>query len=348
MDFNLLRLLMASSVAVSHYRAITGGDGWTLPSISSTVAVQAFFVISGWIVTASYLSSRSMSAFYVRRFARLVPLYVVVVLLQAAIVLAMVPGARDVSRDVIGYLAANLAFANFLRPSLLGFLDGAPVQAINPSLWTLKIEVMYYASVPLWVMLARRFGWKGLLSIFVLSTLYVHLVTPVSGELAKQLPGQMRFFVAGMACRELFARRHAIASRLPAWTSGAAGRVAVTVTALCALALAQWFDESASMAFLQPVWVALFVAAAAQTLPSIATLPDISYGVYLLHAPLFQFSRALDWLPGGAAGFAVGFAACVVLATVAAYVVEKPAIRAGHRWSQRLGTARPATGSVVA
>ena len=71
MDFTLLRLLLAFVVVFTHFHGITGTSiGW-VPALSSTVAVQGFFVVSGWIVTASCESSASDGGFFVRRLARL-------------------------------------------------------------------------------------------------------------------------------------------------------------------------------------------------------------------------------------------------------------------------------------
>jgi len=328
MNFTLLRLLLALSVLFYHYHPITGYAGG-VHGMSATVAVQAFFVVSGWIVTASYEASSTMAAFYVRRMARLYPLYAAVILLQAAFVIAWAAAPPETGRELLHYLAANLSFANFLKPTLLGFLEGARVPVINPSLWTLKIEVLFYLSVPLWVLLARRFGWRALIGLFVVSTLCYYAAEPFHAGWAKQLPAQLRFFVAGMACRRL------LSAGVP---QGSVARALLGVAGVAGLVLAQTFDSSDAMATFQPVFVAVFVAAAASLLPVLRGLPDISYGVYLLHAPLIQFTDQTGWLTPGAGGLTAVFFLTVGLSLVAHYAVERPAIRAGHRWSSNLST----------
>ena len=338
MDFTLLRLLLALSVVFVHFHHLAGvAVAWT-PGLSSTVAVQGFFVVSGWIVTASCESSRSQSAFFVRRLARLYPLYAAVVIVQAFAVLALTGFPDQASGAVLRYLGANLAFANFLEPSLLGFLDRAAVPAINPSLWTLKIEVLFYLSVPALVLLNRRFGLKALLGLFAASTLFFYAVEPLSPELAKQLPGQLRFFITGMACRLLF-----VGGRAPArWN-----RVVLAAIGLAGLALAQRFDSSLAMAALQPLFVTAFVAAAGALLPRLTGVPDISFGVYLVHAPLIQFALYAGWLPAGAAGLVWVLVVTLSVSAAAFYVVERPAIRAGGRWSKRLSNPAGAHGAIA-
>jgi peptidoglycan/LPS O-acetylase OafA/YrhL/glycosyltransferase involved in cell wall biosynthesis len=333
MDFTLLRLLLALSVVFAHFHQLTGVDVAWAPGLSSTVAVQGFFVVSGWIVTASFELSSGHGAFFVRRLARLYPLYAIVVVAQAIAVLLLTGSPQPAAGEVLKYLAANLSFADFLKPALLGIPGPAAADpAINPSLWTLKIEVMFYLLVPWMVWLGRRHGVRGLLALFAASTLFVYVVGPMSPELARQLPGQLRFFAAGMACRLLFSGDRAPARWNP-WPLAAVGAAG--------LALAQRFDVSAAMTAFQPLFVTAVVVAGGALLPRIQGLPDVSFGVYLLHAPLIQLGLAAGWRPAGPAGLAALLVATLLLATLACFLVERPAIRVGGRWSRRLAGPGP-------
>lgn len=328
MNFLLLRLVLALAVAISHYRLLTAAGDASFGLLSSTVAVQAFFVVSGWIVTASYCNQPQLASFWVRRLMRLYPLYVSVVLLQAALVTLWTPdGARSID-ELLRYLGANLAFANFLQPDLYGLLASAPVPVINPSLWTLKIEVAFYVCVPLLVASTRgRYGRLALLAMYVASTAFFIAGSEVSAAVAKQLPGQLRFFVAGMVCQRLAAS--GALQRFGNWPLALAGCLG--------LALAPQFDASLAFGAVQPVLVAAFVAAAAVLTPAaFERWPDLSYGVYLIHAPLIQFTHHFGLLPAGAAGLAMVLVATLALAAVAAYAIERPAVRIGRRWAARL------------
>ncbi len=331
MEFTLLRLLLATAVVFAHYGALTGVVPGGLHGISSTVAVQAFFVVSGWIVTASFESSSNAIAFFVRRLGRLYPLYAAVVIAQALVVLAIMPPGGNAASELAHYLGANLAFANFLKPTLLGFLDGARVEALNPSLWTMKVEVAFYLCVPVMVMSTRRFGTGAMVALFIASTLYFHAVEPVSAELAKQLPGQLRFFAAGMLGRLIFT-----GARQPqCWN-----KPLLTAIGIGGLLLAQRFDGVVAFATFQPIFVAAFVVAGAVLLPAASKAPDISFGVYLLHAPVIQFTHQTGLLTPGGGGLAAVLAITLALAIAACYLIERPAVRASGRLSRRLSTAR--------
>ena len=68
------------------------------------------------------------------------------------------------------YFLVNAVFANFLQYDLgNGVLSGLHTAGLNPSLWTLKIEVSFYLILPAIWWLANRFGPWVLAAIFALS-----------------------------------------------------------------------------------------------------------------------------------------------------------------------------------
>lgn len=335
-DFTLLRLLLATAVMVAHFREIVGGAPSWAVGVSSTVALQAFCVVSGWVVSGSYLQSGTLGGYAIRRSARLLPLYVIVVMVQALLVVLLWSRPENWLSELTVYLGANLAFLNFLKPTLLGFLEGARVAAINPSLWTLKVEVMFYLSVPLCAFLTERYRWWAVAGLYASSVAYVYFVAPVSGELAKQLPGQLRFFLAGMACRMIFERG------VPVRT--ATSRLGMAALALAGLWVAQRYEWSRPMLALQPLAIAALVVGAAYLLPAMGKLPDLSYGVYLLHAPVIQFTQQLAWLPAGPDAFVPTILLIFVLSLAAFYAIEQPAIRAGRAWTRRYEARPPEAG----
>jgi peptidoglycan/LPS O-acetylase OafA/YrhL len=149
-NFTLLRLLLALMVVLGHFKLLWGIKEPPFPFNFADAAVDCFFVVSGFLIAGAYERSRGLWAFYVRRVFRLYPMYACVVLLQAAIMLALLPnGPLSELPSTLRYLVANLALANLLQTDIVGLFAHADIPAINPSLWTLKIEVMFYAFVPL-------------------------------------------------------------------------------------------------------------------------------------------------------------------------------------------------------
>ena len=120
-------------------------------------------MVSGFLITLSYERCHSLWSFYVRRVFRLYPMYLCVVLIQTAIMLALLPdGPFSEVPSTVRYLATNMLLANFLQYDIGGVLSGLRNPGINPSLWTLKIEIGFYLIVPLIYAATRRWGWMVL------------------------------------------------------------------------------------------------------------------------------------------------------------------------------------------
>jgi peptidoglycan/LPS O-acetylase OafA/YrhL len=323
-NFTLLRVLLALMVVLGHCKLLSG-DSWTeFPFNLADAAVDSFFVVSGYLITGSYKRCHGLLAFYVRRIFRLYPMYLFVVVAQAALMLAVLPaGPFSEPRSTLTYLAANAALANFLRYDIGGVLSGLHNPGINPSLWTLKIEIGFYLLVPLVYAAVRRWGWRVLALIFVGSAAYGLILRHFDDlRMAKQLPGQMQFFVVGMALY-LYGQR----LRVPPWVSAL-----IAVGFVCAWSLEPHIPDG-----LRPMLVAAFVYSFALCTPPVRLRSDLSYSVYLLHGPIIQllillglFQDDLRWIAGVVLGV-------LALAFVTERLVECPGTEFGRLLSLRVG-----------
>lgn len=333
-NFTLLRLLLALMVVLGHFKLLSGTAYPSFPFNLADAAVDCFFVVSGFLIAGSYERCRGLWSFYVRRVFRLYPMYLCVVLIQAAIMMALLPGGPfSALQSTVRYLVANALMANFLQYDIGGVLSGLSNPGINPSLWTLKIEIGFYLIVPLIYVTTRRFGWWVLVSIFVASVgfnvLALHLGDP---RLAKQLPGQLQFFVVGVAL----------------YLHGERLRVAPLVSAAITVAfLVTWTLVVPIPPGIRPLVVGAFVFSFALCTPVIRLKSDLSYSVYLLHGPILQTLILLglfrDTLP-----FLSGIVCTVLgLAFITARLVERPGNALGRRLAMRLGRRAPAVPSVA-
>jgi len=163
-NFDALRLAAAFAVIVSHSFEIVGGPPESEPlrvltngdSSLGRVAVMTFFVLSGFLLTCSYRSDPSLAAFARKRALRIAPALAAVVLFSIFVIgfAATTLSPRDYfrSEETWRYLA-NLAFYTGFD-SLPGVFADAPIAGVvNGPLWTLKIEVLCYAT---WRPPARR------------------------------------------------------------------------------------------------------------------------------------------------------------------------------------------------
>jgi peptidoglycan/LPS O-acetylase OafA/YrhL len=165
-NFNLIRLLAALSVIFSHSVAVLG-----LPSdreilfdrlgfSAGEIAVDVFFVASGFLVTGSLVDRGSLVAFLWARALRIYPaLWVMLVLtvFLLAPALTTLPLADYFrAQETYEYLWKCATLAGGVRYSLPGVFESPPLKGeFNGSLWTLPIELrMYLHLATAWVVLA--------------------------------------------------------------------------------------------------------------------------------------------------------------------------------------------------
>lgn len=343
-NFDLLRLVFAATVALVHAWQLSGfvplqrAFGW----LSAEVAVQAFFVVSGFLIFMSHERSSSLASYAEKRVRRIYPAYAAVVLLCAVglVFVSTLPAASYFASDAWWrYVFANLAFLNFVQPTLPGvFASNPAMPAVNGALWTLKIEVMFYASVPVFAWLFRRFGTRPVLALgYALSVAYALSMGDLAqrtgsrlyAELARQLPGQLSYFLAGA-----FLYYHLpVLERRVHWFVGAA---------MAILAVHAFFP----LPVLQPFALATLVVAAGLFLymGDFGRHGDFSYGVYILHFPVIQLLLNAGWFRGDPWMFLV---AVVVLvgagAVVLWHLVEKRfLLRSSHYVQHARGDAATA------
>ncbi|MEO8145274.1 MAG: acyltransferase, partial [Betaproteobacteria bacterium] len=294
---------------------------------SADVAVKGFFVISGYLVMMSYENSASLRDYGAKRVRRIYPAYAAVVLacaLAGAFLTALPAAGYFSSMDFAKYVAANLAFLNFLAPTLPGVFAGQPYEEVNGALWTLKIEVMYYLFVPVLAWLLARFGrWRALGALYLLSVAYsvaaghMHVRTgdPFWLQLQRQLPGQLVYFLVGIGFYLLRDR--------------VTGRWLTLLAAAAAMFVLVAISQSPPLAMLvEPLALGICVIYAAVALPhlgNVARFGDLSYGVYILHFPTIQVLVAAGLFASAPwASFAAAAALVLLMAFLSWHLVEKP------------------------
>ena len=85
-NFDLLRLAFALMVVGVHIHVLSGQHElrFLTKLMSSEWAVKSFFVISGFLVTMSYIRSSTLRSFVSKRIRRIYPAFVTVILVWVA------------------------------------------------------------------------------------------------------------------------------------------------------------------------------------------------------------------------------------------------------------------------
>ncbi len=180
----LVRLLAAVAVIVFHSYALTDRlvdeplHLW-LPELPlAIVGVDAFFFLSGLLVTKSWCERRHLPSFLAARALRIYPALAAAVLFSIGVAMAVstVPAREFLASPVtIDFLWRN-ATAWTARYDLPGaFADNPFPRGVNGSLWTLPIEVRLYlllAVAGVAGLLTRRATWLAVATLLAAAALW--------------------------------------------------------------------------------------------------------------------------------------------------------------------------------
>jgi peptidoglycan/LPS O-acetylase OafA/YrhL len=161
-NFNLVRFAAAFAVLWSHSYAIVlspAFEPWVqwLGYTPGGVAVDVFFITSGFLVTASLLRLDNFKAFVRARALRIFP-----ALFVMSVLLALVMGPLITTLPLNEYFSdwavwkfiwKNTTVLTGLKYSLPGVFESNSMQVVNGSLWTLPFELRCYLTLALvwWV-----------------------------------------------------------------------------------------------------------------------------------------------------------------------------------------------------
>lgn len=324
-NFDLLRLVFATMVVIYHMGILSqaGELAFMRDWVSGSFGLQGFFVVSGFLVSMSYERSRSLQSYALKRARRIAPAYITVVLGAAILFVALsVLDWASYFTDPRwrSYVFWNLLLANFVSPDLPGVFQDNAKQAVNGSLWTIKIEVAFYCMLPVVAWLSRRLGvWRVLVALFVAALAWrigFEIVGQATGssfwsKLAIQAPGQFSYFIVGAIAYE---RTRLGLAPPPMW--------------MALIAAAAYAASSGLLhELVAPVAVGMFVywsAIGAPFLGHASRYGDFSYGIYLYHWPVIQTVAAMG-LFGRSAPVAVlvSSVTVVVLAVSSWFIVER-------------------------
>ena len=283
-SFTLMRLTLASLVIVAHASELTDGNRsreifHVLGSqmAAGEFAVEAFFVVSGYLILQSWSRQPKFSAYLMKRILRIVPAFVAAYLVSVFLV-----GCLGGSPTYFAELFRSSSLLELVRglalltyPGTPQVFAGSPHPMVNGALWTITYEFRCYLLIPVLAALglySRRLLFAiAWLAVVVGAGLYsvAHLRDAMSLGLLRFVP----FFLAGN-CAYLYR------DRIP-WNRllGGVSILAATVS----------MSSLASTRFVLPIagsyailWLAL---SASSPLRFFSPSSDISYGVYLYGWP---------------------------------------------------------------
>jgi peptidoglycan/LPS O-acetylase OafA/YrhL len=339
--FDLIRVILATIVLEFHVQVYTQSGGWLLLSSKDHVnfgslAVLAFFGMSGFLITASYdhlSESRNTSwEFIKRRVARIMPAYWLSLLLTAFVLAPAIWWLYHrplAAFDVAGpdgawnYVARNAALR--IRQFGIGdVLRDAPTGAmLNPNYWSLFPEIVCYAlTLALGVLgLCRGNRWMAVflaLALTLLIAINLHAPDQPYGPTLLVLERLEGYFAAYFVGSALFCFRKEF--------QPADWRQAVFAGGLLVLLF-----RFGGLALFGPLLIPVFVINIAQ-LFTCRLQHDLSYGIYVLGAPVLQVLLTFGFMRRHV--LVLGLSSLLLTAAVALVswlVVERPILRLVRR-----------------
>ncbi|HEY3989679.1 MAG TPA: acyltransferase [Acidobacteriaceae bacterium] len=334
-NIDFLRLAFALLVVFAHSFTITQGSDRAEPFMRLTrgqvtgghIAVDAFFILSGFLITASYERSGSARSFLKKRIARVYPGFFALTVVTA-LFFAPLAGGEVEGRGVLGKLV--LVISSIVRLKGIrstGVFAANPLPyLLNASLWTVSYEFLCYLGVLVLgvaMLLHRR---RVLVIIFgasiAVSILYLHFGWYSSKSLSAVLFGYpqdwARFIPMYLAGVVFYLYRTSI----PLHARGAL-LAAATMVAACILPFGY------SLLFPVCGTYLLMYLAFCKRLPlyRVMRFGDLSYGTYLYAFPIQQLLVQHFALRSPLRLFAAATPLVLVAAAVSWFSVERPALR---------------------
>jgi peptidoglycan/LPS O-acetylase OafA/YrhL len=295
MNFDLMRLIAALLVVVSHTFPLAGKAPLTIVGVEDlgALGVSIFFVISGFLVSASYV--RDPKAYLVKRLLRIEPgLIAALTITVVALGFMTTAAAGEYAPKAAMYVLRNAMFLP-TDHDLPGLFASNPMPGVvNGVLWTLRLEVAFYG-----VLMLIRADRRVVLALAI-------------------------------ACGAVWAGMSVIT---PGWAEERATRIAFLAARngllffagaaiqLMALRIPLWLAGASVLAF--PIVGPLALPTAVLGLARPGKLPaDLSYGIYIYAFPVQQVLAGYGWL-----NLPVALLAVLPFAAFSWFLVERPALK---------------------
>lgn len=331
-NFDFLRFFAATLVLLVHSYPLTGRrpdepiELLTGYENGGEFAVAVFFVISGYLITSSWINSSSARSFLIKRALRVFPALILAVLLSALIIGPLVtdyPLSSYFSSSVTwSYLQNILLITRFELPGV--FSQNIYPNVVNGSLWTLPLEVMMYVGVlimGLTGLLKRRLiflpiaglavGYFWLLERLAIESFFINNIFKLG-----------LLYYTGAA---IFLYRDALPWR--GW-----------IAAVFVVALALTFHTAAGpyvYVIALPYLVIYLAYAPIPLISRFGKYGDFSYGMYIY---AFPFQQLTVYLLGHQIGVswltAISLAPTLLLAILSWHLIEAPAMKLKQRFSR--------------
>lgn len=330
-NIDLLRCIAVASVFIHHAQHTFGGNFPFLGGYGGQFGPQLFFLISGYLITAS-CQKHSLRDYLFHRSFRILPAY-----LFFFLGIGFITGAVSSSKiiEFPGYFLANLALWQQLFPNALLQFDVLHVT------WTLTVEVLWYALAPLLLWLLKgSVRWPTVLFFTLFSSAWAYLASKTHFNflfpgitdtnpgfsylfLGNHFFSQICFFIFGAW---IYSHRENLKSWNPA-TGFVLGSL---------IFMLMPYYMVFNPIFITGLGLGCFMLAAINCAPVknrlVFFLSETSYSVYLCHFPIILWVRHGLGIES-TLGVLISVLMTLLVAFLSYIFIEKPGMKAGRLWT---------------
>lgn len=306
-NIGVLRLGLALLVIIGHAPELIDGNRSREPlttifgSMSfGELAVDAFFLLSGYLITQSMIDSKSVKNFMLRRIFRIYPAFIVAYM-ASVFILGPIVGAKP--WEMLPKTLARLV-ALTSPPKFPGQLPGLPYPELNGAVWTIAYEFRCYLIVALLGMVGWLFNRRWVLGTtiaaigaLILQRAYSHynLDWPIA-DISSSTPAKiLAIFLGNPADMLRFSATFLVGMCFCLFRDQLMPMLTRRMALICTLVTAALLYRNPILA--EPALITfgacslfwLAFKANLGPLQSINTRWDISYGVYLYGWPLSTY-----------------------------------------------------------
>ncbi len=322
-----MRLFLSITVFLGHYAILAQHKDLhlILEYFNPELIVDAFFVISGFLIFLSYDNKPINKLFFKKRVKRIMPIYMVSIIFFAFILVffSEKPIKDYFNIQWFTYLYFNIIFLNFIQPEIVGVFQNNALHAVNGALWTLKLELMFYLIVPIiFYIMSKTNKLITLTVLYLISIIYVEFLNllysqnpnPVYLTLMHQLLGKLSFFMVGAILYFYHGYFKIHAHKF-------------FIIAIIIFYLNQYID----LHIFYPISLAIIViyfATIVKYLGAWGKYGDFSYTIYVIHFPIIQIFVSLGLTKEHPfIILALLFTLILTISFFAWHYIEKPALQ---------------------
>jgi peptidoglycan/LPS O-acetylase OafA/YrhL len=322
-NFDFIRMIAAVSVLFSHSYPITFGDISKEPLLIltnsetnfGTAAVNIFFIISGFLVTQSFIRKETLKDYFRARILRIFPALIVMILLLVFVAgpLLTTLSATEYfnNKYTYRYLSMMYVFNNIEVQKLPGVFEKNPFHdTVNGSLWTIRYELVLYIALPAILLLfTKRLLASLLLTIFIICISINSFSAP--GYIILSI---VTCFLSG----SIF---YLFRKKIPLHRFIAVCAAGLLITSVPLKILSYTFPWLAG-------YLVIYLALVPKSmLTRFGKYGDFSYGVYIWAFPVQQVIAQTYSPKGSYFNALASFAIVLPIAIISWHLIEKPALK---------------------